>query len=111
MGGILAGKRALAVVAGAYFTIVITEDGRLYTWGANCLPGDVPWSAEEDSSFDLRPGDSDEVIQRRRAAEDMAAVVRLVPAGQMGTEQVMEVDAGSDHWVAVTGALRAYVCR
>ncbi|CAI5502201.1 unnamed protein product, partial [Closterium sp. Naga37s-1] len=52
VGGLLAQERVLAIVAGRYFTLAITQHGRLFTWGANLYTGNAPWRHEHDSGFD-----------------------------------------------------------
>ncbi|CAI5515949.1 unnamed protein product [Closterium sp. Naga37s-1] len=50
--GLLAQERVLAIVAGRYFTLAISQHSRLFTWGANLYSGDAPWRHEHDSGFD-----------------------------------------------------------
>ncbi|CAI5507703.1 unnamed protein product [Closterium sp. Naga37s-1] len=128
VGGLLARERVLAIVAGRYFTLAITQHGRLFTWGANLYSGDAPWRHEHDSGFDDdtdaaadefsdkipagTTGSSSEREawrQRLRNAALAAAQPRVVEAGVEG-EQVVEVDVGTDHWVALTGSGMVLVC-
>ncbi|CAI5502202.1 unnamed protein product [Closterium sp. Naga37s-1] len=128
VGGLLAQERVLAIVAGRYFTLAISQHGRLFTWGANLYTGDAPWRHEHDSGFDDdadaaadefpekgpagTAGSSSEREawrQRLRNAALAAAQPRVVEAGVEG-EQVVEVDVGTDHWVALTGSGIVLVC-
>ncbi|CAI5965464.1 unnamed protein product [Closterium sp. NIES-65] len=128
VGGLLAQERVLAIVAGRYFTLAISQHGRLFTWGANLYTGDAPWRHEHDSGFDDdadaaadefpekgpagTAGSSSEREawrQRLRNAALAAAQPRVVEAGVEG-EQVVEVDVGTDHWVALTGSGMVLVC-
>ncbi|CAI7864795.1 unnamed protein product [Closterium sp. NIES-53] len=128
VGGLLAQERVLAIVAGRYFTLAITQHGRLFTWGANLYTGDAPWRHEHDSGFDDdtdaaadefpekgptgTAGSSSEREawrQRLRNAALAAAQPRVVEGGVEG-EQVVEVDVGTDHWVALTGSGIVLVC-
>ncbi|CAI5979249.1 unnamed protein product [Closterium sp. NIES-64] len=99
VGGLLAQERVLAIVAGRYFTLAITQHGRLFTWGANLYTGDAPWRHEHDSGFD---DDAD------AAADEFP---EKAPAGTARPgAAVVEVDVGTDHWVALTGPGMVLVC-
>ncbi|GJP43264.1 hypothetical protein CLOM_g2747 [Closterium sp. NIES-68] len=127
VGGPLSHERILAIVAGRYFTLAISQHGRLFTWGANLYTGDAPWQHEYDSGFDddaadgsggdgsgtsSSSGDSSSRAawrQRLLNAALAAAQPRVVEAG-VESEQIVEVDVGTDHWVALTGSGIVLVC-
>lgn len=85
MNGALAGKTVVAIACGAFHSVVLTSDGRVYTWGLN------DWGA-------LGNGNN----------ETSFVPVEVDMNGALAGQSVVKIAAGNDHTVVATDGGIAY---
>ncbi|CAI5502185.1 unnamed protein product, partial [Closterium sp. Naga37s-1] len=78
VGGLLARERVLAIVAGRYFTLAISQHGRLFTWGIP--PASSPHPPAMFTSTTRRQHAAG---QAPRAVDSQLGIPRVRPLGRL----------------------------
>lgn len=89
-------SQIVAVSAGPYYTIAVSNDGKLFTWGLNWFQGEAPWRSHEEE-------DNPEVVAK---AVVQASLPR--PIESLERETVIDVACGPEHWLALTSEGQVY---
>lgn len=94
-GGGLERTKVVSLAASAFYTLVVSEGGDVFVWGACYLEGPAPFRAEDPASL-TGPEREQWAEAARRAGQP-----RRVSEAVMGSGETDKVAAGAEHWVAL----------
>lgn len=104
-GGGLERTKVVTVAASAFYTLVVSDKGDVFVWGACYLEDPAPFRVEDQASLS-EPERTQWADAARRAAEP-----RRVSESLLGNVETDRVAAGAEHWVVLARNGQVFTAR